>query len=108
MRRFRLLIAYVHLRDDMAAFLLPAIGGCPVPFPGSQVQRVIHGQADVQAFLSRRKAIRLDRACLTVLLPGHVLINTVPVVKPAPVQDFALRTHQMMAPVVEAPGGNHV
>ena len=96
------------LRDDTASLLLPAIRGGPVPFPGSQVQRVIHGEADVPAFLSWREAIRLDRACLAVLLAGHVLINAVPIVKPAPVQDFALRTHQMMAPVVEAPGGNHV
>ena len=95
-------------RDDTAALLLPAIGGGLVPFPGSQVQRVIHGQADVPAFLSRREAIRLDRACLAVLLAGHVLIDAVPIVKPAPVQDFALRTHQMMTQVVEAPGGNHV
>ena len=69
---------------------------------------MIHGQADLPAFLSGREAIRLDRAFLTVLLAGQVLIDTVPVVEPAPVQDFALRTHQLMAPVVEAPGGNHV
>ena len=90
--------------DDTAAFLLPAISGGLVPFPGSQVQQVIHGQADVPAFLSWREAIRLDRAFLTVLLAGHVLIDAVPVVKAASFQDFALRAHQMMAPVVEVPG----
>ena len=71
------------LCDDTAAFLLPAIGGGPVPFPGSQVQRVIHGEADVLALLSCREAIHFDRACPTVLLAGHVLINAVPVVNPA-------------------------
>ena len=69
---------------------------------------MIRGQADVLALLSRRDAIRLDRACPAVLLAGHVLINAVPVVKPAPVQDLALRTRQMMTPVVEAAGGIHV
>ena len=73
------------------------IGGGLVPFPGSQVQRVIPGKADVSAFLSWREAICLDWACLAVPLAGQVLINAVPIVKPAPVQDFALRTHQMMA-----------
>ena len=43
------------------AFLLPAIGGGPVPFLGSQVQRGIHGQADLPAVLSWRQAICLAR-----------------------------------------------
>ena len=49
-------------------YLLPVVGGSPVTLPGSQVKRVIHGEADVPAFLSRREAIGLERAGLAVLL----------------------------------------
>ena len=61
-------------RDGAAVYLLPVVGGSPVPFPGPQVQRVILGKADVPPFLSQREAIGLDRTGLTALLAGHIVV----------------------------------
>ena len=69
---------------------------------------MIHRKADVAAFLSRQETGVLDWAGLAVFLTCEVLVGAVPTVEPAPTQDLALWTHQVIAVIHKPATGDHV
>ena len=60
-----------------------------VPLPGLQVDRVIHRQAEIPSFLSRRQTSILDRAGLAILLTRYVLKGAASPMESTTTQDHA-------------------
>ena len=96
------------LRDGPASEPLPLVFRSAISISGPQIDRVIHREADVSPFLSRRETIRLHRASLTIFLKGHILIGEVLFVESATAQRLPLGAHAVVTEKIEAALGYHV
>lgn len=70
------------------------------------MEGVIDGQARVPAFLVWRETLLLDGTGLAILLAGHVLVAGVAAVIGSPLEDLALRTDHVVAPIIKASPGH--
>ena len=86
--------------------LLP-VGCGPVTFPGSCVLRVIYRHAERSALLTWRESRFLDGASLTILLPRHVNMGSLPLVVRIPMKVLSLGTDQVVAVVDEVALEHH-
>ena len=76
--------------------------------PCSEVEWVVHAQRHVPALLIGWETLGFDRASLTVVLPGNVLVDFVPVMESTTLESFPMRANQMITAVCEASLRHHV
>ena len=94
-------------RDGLTPATFASVRSRPVPFSGSQVEGMIHREAEEPSLLSRRKTGVLNGTGLTILRANHVLIGVGPLLERAPTQDLALGTDQVVAVIDEVAFGHH-
>ena len=90
-----------------AAKPLPLVGRGPVTFPGSCVLRVIYRHAERSALLTWRESRFLDGTSLTILLPRHVHIGSLPLVVRPLSMGTSLEINRVVAVVDEVALEHH-
>ena len=96
------------LHGSLPPLHFSSVGESAVPLLCLQMGRIIDGQTQVPSFLARGKTLIFDGASLAVLLTDHVLVAGVAAVMSGSLEDLALGTDHMVAPLFESYSRHHV